>query len=364
MISASLERSHNTGIYFKNRALRIFPGLWGCLFITVIIFSITGVSFLNLEALKWLPAQMVGIIYTHGFLHTYGFGSYNGALWSITVELQFYVVLPILYLLVPKRSAIYWFSGLIVVFAVGYYLFYTQNYPFKNLLGFTFVPHIYLFLVGVVFQKLQIYKSKFIFNKAHYWIIAYLTIVYLVSPVLVPVSPIAYIFIKHGLLGFTVISMAYTLPGIAKKFLRTNDISYGIYIYHGLIMTVIVQLKLAGAVNLFMILVATYAAATLSWLFIERPFIRRKKNDKGGFIAGYFLMEVISPFRSIYILSITLISSVNTDLRTPCIVSSSHSSALFIFSLIKCPSLYIKILSPSIKRPNALLFTTNQLNPR
>jgi peptidoglycan/LPS O-acetylase OafA/YrhL len=278
LISASLERSHNLGIYFKNRALRIFPGLWGCLFLTVIIFSITGVNFLNLEALKWLPAQMVGIIYTPGFLSNYGFGSYNGALWSITVELQFYVVLPILYMLVPKKSAIYWFVGLIVVFAVGYYLFFTQNYSFKNLMGFTFVPHIYLFLVGVVFQKLQIYKSKFIFNKAHYWLIGYLAFVYIASPIIVPLSPITYIFIKHVILGFTVIAMAYTLPGIAKKALGTNDISYGIYIYHGLIMTVIVQLKLSGDVNLFMILLATYAAATLSWLFIERPFIKRKEK--------------------------------------------------------------------------------------
>ncbi|MBC7399228.1 MAG: acyltransferase [Mucilaginibacter sp.] len=278
LISASLERSHNLGIYFKNRALRIFPGLWGCLFLTVIVFSITGVNFLNLQAFKWLPAQMVGIIYTPGFLSNYGFGSYNGALWSITVELQFYVVLPILYMLIPKKSAIYWFLGLIVVFAIAFYFFRTHNFPHQNAIGFTFVPHIYLFLVGVVFQKLQIYKSKFIFNKAHYWVAAYLLYIYGVSGFLLPVSPLTYTFIKNGLLGFIIISIAYTLPGIAKKILGTNDISYGIYIYHGLIMTVIVQLKLAGSVNLFMILVATYAAATLSWLFIERPFIKRKEK--------------------------------------------------------------------------------------
>jgi peptidoglycan/LPS O-acetylase OafA/YrhL len=278
LISASLERSHNLGIYFKNRALRILPGLWGCLFLTVIVFSITGVNFFNLQALKWLPAQMVGIIYTPGFLKNYGFGSYNGALWSITFELQFYLVLPILYLLVPKKSTIYWFVGLIVFFGVGYYLFYTQNYSFKNLMSFTFVPHIYLFLVGVVFQKLQIYKSKFIFNKAHYWVVAYVAFVYGVSALIIPASPITYLFIKHIFLGFTIISMAYSLPGIAKNIFRTNDISYGIYIYHGLIMTVIVQLKLSGSVNLFMILLATYLIATLSWLFVEKPFIKRKEK--------------------------------------------------------------------------------------
>jgi peptidoglycan/LPS O-acetylase OafA/YrhL len=278
LISASLERNHDLGIYFKNRALRIFPGLWGCLFITIIAISLTGTSFLNLEALKWLPAQMIGIIYTPGFLSNWGFGSYNGALWSITVELQFYVVLPILYMLVPKKPAVYWFLVLIVLFTFINYLFQTQHYSFKKAMGYTFTPHIYLFLVGVVFQKLQLFKSKFIFNKAHYWVIAYLLFVYTISPILIPVSEAIYGYIKYALLGFTVISMAYTLPGIAKKILRTNDISYGIYIYHGLIMGVIVQAKLTGSVNLALVLGMTYVAAFLSWIFIEKPFIKRKEK--------------------------------------------------------------------------------------
>jgi peptidoglycan/LPS O-acetylase OafA/YrhL len=277
LISASLERTHNLGIYFKNRALRIFPGLWGCLFITVIVISLTGVSFLNLQALKWLPAQMAGIIFTPGFLSNYGFGSYNGALWSITVELQFYVVLPVLYALIPKKSAIYWFLGLIVIFAAAY-AGHTHDYPYKKIVGFTFVPHIYLFLVGVVFQKLQIYKSRFIFNKAHYWVAAYLLFVYVASAFLIPVSLLTFTFIKYIILGFTVISLAYSLPGIAKKLFSGNDISYGIYIYHGLIMTVIVQLKLNASFNLFFIVLMTYIAATLSWLFIEKPFIKRKEK--------------------------------------------------------------------------------------
>ena len=57
-----------------------------------------------------------------------------------------------------------------------------------------------------------------------------------------------------------------------------NDISYGIYIYHGLIMTVLVQLQLTHQVNLLIVLGMTYAAAFLSWIFIEKPFIKRKEK--------------------------------------------------------------------------------------
>ena len=87
LISASYERNDNLVIYLKNRILRIFPGLWACIILTVIVFTITGTSFLNRQTLSWLPAQFLGIIYTPSFLADYGFGSYNGSLWTIPIEL-------------------------------------------------------------------------------------------------------------------------------------------------------------------------------------------------------------------------------------------------------------------------------------
>jgi len=97
LISASYERNNNLGIYFKNRALRIFPGLWTVIFLTIIVFSITGISFLNKQAILWLPCQLAGLIYTPGFLKGYGYGSYNGSVWTIPLELQFYILLPLCY---------------------------------------------------------------------------------------------------------------------------------------------------------------------------------------------------------------------------------------------------------------------------
>ena len=72
--------------------------------------------------------------------------------------------------------------------------------------------------------------------------------------------------------------MAYTLPQTAKKLLRGNDISYGIYIYHGLLLTIIVQMKWQPNINLAMVIAAAYVLGYLSWIFIEKPFIKRKKQ--------------------------------------------------------------------------------------
>src|SRR3954471_5017382 len=68
LISASYERNNSIKNYARNRALRIYPGLWACILVTLVIFTITGVNFLNKETLMWLPAQLVGLIYTPHFL--------------------------------------------------------------------------------------------------------------------------------------------------------------------------------------------------------------------------------------------------------------------------------------------------------
>lgn len=283
LISASYERNSNLKNYIRNRALRIYPGLWACIILTLIVFTITGVNFINKQTLAWLPAQLLGFIYTPNFLANYGYGSYNGSLWTIPIELQFYMMLPICFLLAPKRKINTWFIALLVVFLV---LTLANNLMFAynplhegdkitKLLRYSFVPHFYLFLTGVIFQRLRIYSSKFIYGKALYWIVLYVAFSMFFFD---RIAPAYFTVIQYLFLAFTLLSMAYTLPTFADKLLRKNDISYGMYIYHGMIITVVVELKLVPNFNLFYLIGGTIVMATLSWLFIEKPFIKRKQR--------------------------------------------------------------------------------------
>jgi peptidoglycan/LPS O-acetylase OafA/YrhL len=287
LISASYERNTDLKNYFKNRIFRIYPALWFCILLTIITAIIFGgINFFNASAPLWLVSQLVGGIYTPGFLKHYGIGAYNSSLWTIPVELQFYVVLPVIYYLInrffikSKGSNIpfYIVWALFLIIGIGLRaqfpgLMEDHGFGAAKLFRYSFIPHFYLFLAGVLMQRLNASKSPLIAGKALYWFVFYILFCYFA-----PTSAITIIAASLVLAIFT-ISLAYTAPGFSHRLLRGNDISYGVYIYHGLIINILVQLHYTGQWKYVAILVPiAFSIALFSWKFIEEPMLRRKKK--------------------------------------------------------------------------------------
>jgi peptidoglycan/LPS O-acetylase OafA/YrhL len=282
LVSASFERRSSTVDYFRNRALRIYPGLWGCLVATVIVASAFGFGFFRPAAAAWFVAQMAGLIYTPQFLDQFGFGSYNGSLWTLTIELQFYLALPVLYWLVGRWRGnvgfVAAFAGLVLTALALAVLFpgieADNETHLEKLLQYTFLPHIYLFALGLVMQRVRFYALPFVRGKGLIWLAAYLLIWALVPP-----SPVAAVA-TDLLLGLTAVSVAYTAPTLAQRVLQRQDISYGVYMYHGLVLNILVQLRWTGMPWLVVVvLVAAYAAGLASWMLVERRFLTRKHRE-------------------------------------------------------------------------------------
>ena len=283
LISRSYEQSSGLKSYCRNRVLRIYPGLWCCILSTIAVAALCGYSFASGQAVAWAASQLVGAVYTPAFLKSFGVGSYNGSLWTIPVELQFYLALPALYWLTrqgtrqPTRR--FWLAWAIFL-AIGVAaacLFAPADGPggepaWQKLARYSFLPHFYLFMSGVLLQRLQAHQSRWIAGKGGYWLVLYLATYYALPPAPAAVVPMTL------LLGVVTVSMAYTAPGIALKVLRGNDISYGVYIYHGLLVNLVVELRLADRVDFWMVAAATYAVGYLSWIAVERPSLRKKKQ--------------------------------------------------------------------------------------
>src|ERR1700694_2402149 len=102
LISKSYENNPVLHEYALNRVLRIYPGLVLCLLLSLTMVWITGYfhtfSVPISDLLVWLGAQLsIAQFYNPPFLRDYGVGVLNGSMWTIAVELQFYVIVPILY---------------------------------------------------------------------------------------------------------------------------------------------------------------------------------------------------------------------------------------------------------------------------
>ncbi|HNP47238.1 MAG TPA: acyltransferase [Bacteroidia bacterium] len=279
LIAASFEKNSNLKIYFSNRVLRIFPGLWVCIFFSILTAAIVGnINFMNPVSFPWLLGQLSFMqFFNPDFLRGYGTGVLNGSLWTITVELQFYLLLPLLYFFFKKSKSV---NLLLLLLFIAFFLSAILLHAFRltetqnKFLAVTFLPHYYLFLAGMMMWKIKAYNSALINGKGLVWLAIFLLFVYAV-----PDSSITS-FIGKILLSVFTISAAYTFPKLSRKLLKGNDLSYGIYIYHMPVINMLVEKNQISSANYFFLaLFATLVLAFLSWKFVEEKFIRMKKSS-------------------------------------------------------------------------------------
>jgi peptidoglycan/LPS O-acetylase OafA/YrhL len=288
LIYASFDRNNDLKKYFTNRCKRIFPALWVCFAFTLLTLIIFGQ--MDMDGGRtwiWIASQVTFFqLYTPAVFKDFGAGSPNGSLWTIPIEVTFYLVIPALFLF---RKKAYRVAGIIILSLISLaYNRYCSQYQYVNeelfkLLTKNLLPYLFYFMLGTL---TYIYwpKIKGAYDgKGMYWLGAY--VVYFMifgiwlGKYLPSYYPNIYGFIGIVLLSQGVISLAFTGKGISEKLLGGNDVSYGAYLYHMPVVNILIETGWRGNnSSMVIVLLGTVGLAYLSWKFIEQPILSMKNK--------------------------------------------------------------------------------------
>lgn len=283
LIYASYINTSDIKIYSKNRFLRLFPGLFfvTCGGLFVLLFAQWNNLSINDAPtyILWFLAQIsLGQVYNPSLFNNVGIGVINGALWTITVEILFYIIVPIIHLIEKKyKYSIYLlFCFSFFVYSFGdeflksYYLFGENLFRY---LEFTPIVWGWMFFLGIMCYK----NINLINSYIKYFYLAIIPLFLLIN-LNIPNSVLFTPFSNRlGLFYFISLILLILYLSFATPVKKLNfDLSYGIYIWHLVIINFLIVLEIN---SIFIAFILVIFVSLLSWYLIEKPFLRKKQKS-------------------------------------------------------------------------------------
>ena len=313
LVSQSFENSANTRDFFHRRALRVYPALWICFAVTLVLvggfvlvehwtdrdFTAVGGGFFS----SWtFPVWVISQVTVGQFVEppiSFGVGNTNPSLWTIPVEIAFYLCLPVLYWLLIrplKRSISSAVLGGVAMFSFA--AWYVGRFTIGGsegqdeltsvvvppagvrMLEQTPLPYLYWFILGVLMWRHFGAAFPYLRDRLLLWTAGYVLLAY--GPLWfeaewIQATPAYQLARAVGLAAWCV-SFALSFRGISHRLLRGLDLSFGLYLYHMLIINCLVELHVSESIGwILFTYLATGVLALLSWKLVERPALTTRR---------------------------------------------------------------------------------------
>ena len=292
LISYSLERNKfDLKKYFRNRALRIYPALWVCTILTALLLIYFIRPIVIKDLLIWFVAQISFLqFYVTPSLKAWGAGHPNGSLWSVAVELQFYLILPILlYIINLPKKLLYTNIVIAILFVLSIFTKYLINTNawilshelIAKFLGNTVFYYLNFFLTGIAIYKNFEWLEKYLRGKVFIWLVIYTVYIltchtwfkFYIDPYDLSIWGV----VANTLLSLLSLSFAFSFVNLSKNLLHENDISYGIYIYHLPVINTMLSYGFFGSIwDLIVMAMVVVFIAHASWKLIEQRALKAK----------------------------------------------------------------------------------------
>jgi len=276
LIFMSFDKSSSYIHYFLKRVRRIAPAYVSVIIISAIFlyfvstksfdeyFSLDFIRYIvfNLFTLNFIQPTLLGVFEQNPLQ------AVNGALWTIKIEVIFYILVPLISYISLKSSrlSIYITIYLLAIFysLTMIWLFNTTNNEIFLKLEKQIPSQLAFFISGaLLYHFYQEFKSNVILIFIISIIILYIHHKIIDIYILYPIS-----------LAVFIISFATQLKylGNLSKF---GDLSFGIYIWHFPIIQIFINYNLFNnlLLGLSLFLFTILSIALISWHYIEKPFL-------------------------------------------------------------------------------------------
>ncbi|MBR1206790.1 MULTISPECIES: acyltransferase [unclassified Bradyrhizobium] len=280
----------DVGVYLRNRCLRIYPGLW--LNLAIILALLIGFGALPIGSLLspqflryWTVVLATGSdAVTSWLLSPYPFAWNDAlpflpttALWTIELELGFYLIVPAI--LLPPIRRRRW-ASVAVMFAATIYSHYLATVTVTDDSTRVTNPLFYFwfFGIGAIFSLLWPRIDRLFRGKFMLWALLYAEMVVLIGDqngIAFYRPPTLQSTALTILLACCVMSAAFTWTNLSKP-LAGNDISYGIYLHHMPVVMLLHAFGWQGFSAAVLLIVTTAIAAIATWFAVEQPALRFK----------------------------------------------------------------------------------------
>ena len=274
---------NSTGEYLAARMLRILPGL---AFITLVETFLIAPAFFNgalstyFRNLAWPHLGNILVFgedpYIPGVFAKNPYPYVNGSLWTLPIESLFYLALPILVALAAGRRWIYLvlfalsLAAESVCVAFGMSDEHLGGFLFRTVSTFAAAKYACWFMAGVVAWT---WRDRIGFSAgacALALLILFAARDSLAAPWMAKICG-PYVVLYIGMAGGF---------GTALK-RRIGDLSYGTYLFGYPVLNIMVTLggrHLSAKAVFLLAMPVALLGATLSWHFVERPFLRMKHS--------------------------------------------------------------------------------------
>ncbi len=278
--------------YFTRRALRIWPLYFFILFLGFIVIRGIAVYFHSEITLPnaWYYVFFIANFYTldHVF--------FLRLLWTISVEEQFYIFWGLSLKFLYKNLV--WFISILVLISISFSIYSITNQvsSYFNTLTYLFdfacgaSAATMLFSKNKILERLKSLSStgrKIFYGYLFFHFILFYFLNHfstgLANDFLALIC--RYIFVIYMAL-FIARQVAYnsqdTILAKNRFLILTGKMSYGLYCYHGIAITLLnllfLKYHIENGLMVIIYFVINYAIATISYFYLERPFLKLKQK--------------------------------------------------------------------------------------